>query len=64
MGSKTDFPLKDYYNNIYNSYDRVNRIFTFGRDISWRKKAAANVFNPIREVCWMSVPGPVILSWK
>ena len=40
MGSKTDFPLKEYYNNIYNSYDRVNRIFTFGRDISWRKKAA------------------------
>lgn len=52
MGSKTDFPLKDYYNNIYDSYDRVNRIFTFGRDISWRKKAA-------RE-CLQSNPGSVL----
>jgi demethylmenaquinone methyltransferase/2-methoxy-6-polyprenyl-1,4-benzoquinol methylase len=35
-----DYPLKDYYSKIYRSYDRVNRIFTFGRDVSWRKKAA------------------------
>ena len=37
---KADYPLKDFYSNIFGSYDRVNRIFTFGRDISWRKKAA------------------------
>lgn len=36
-----DYPLKDYYSHIYPSYDRVNRIFTFGRDVGWRRKAAA-----------------------
>ncbi len=55
MGSKSDFPLKEYYNNIYNSYDRVNRIFTFGRDISWRKKAVGECLqsNPesVLDVC-------------
>ena len=55
MGNKTDFPLKEYYNNIYNSYDRVNRIFTFGRDIGWRKKAAREClqYNPesVLDVC-------------
>ncbi len=35
-----DHPLKDFYADIYGTYDRVNRIFTFGRDRSWRKKAA------------------------
>lgn len=34
-----DFPLKDFYGDIYKSYDRVNRIFTFGRDVSWRRLA-------------------------
>lgn len=38
---KRDYPLKAYYGNIHASYDRVNRIFTFGRDVAWRKKAAA-----------------------
>jgi len=36
-----DYPLKEFYSEIFTSYDRVNRIFTFGRDVSWRKKAAA-----------------------
>jgi len=41
MGNnREDFPLQDYYSDIYQSYDRVNRIFTFGRDRAWRKKAA------------------------
>lgn len=34
-----DFPLKDYYKKIYKRYDLVNRIFTFGQDIKWRRKA-------------------------
>lgn len=42
MGNRReDFPLQQYYSDIYRSYDRVNRIFTFGRDRAWRKKAAA-----------------------
>jgi demethylmenaquinone methyltransferase/2-methoxy-6-polyprenyl-1,4-benzoquinol methylase len=40
-----DFPLQNYYADIYKSYDRVNRIFTFGRDRHWRKKAAAECLN-------------------
>lgn len=35
-----DYPLHSFYGNIHGSYDRVNRIFTFGRDRSWRRKAA------------------------
>jgi demethylmenaquinone methyltransferase/2-methoxy-6-polyprenyl-1,4-benzoquinol methylase len=35
-----DFPLHSFYGDIYGSYDRVNRIFTFGRDRSWRRHAA------------------------
>ena len=49
MGDKReDFPLQDYYSDIYQSYDRVNRIFTFGRDRAWRKNAAAEclAFSP------------------
>jgi demethylmenaquinone methyltransferase / 2-methoxy-6-polyprenyl-1,4-benzoquinol methylase len=38
--TKEDYPLKDFYSDIYGTYDRVNRIFTFGQDVSWRKKAA------------------------
>ncbi len=36
---QSNFPLHDFYAEIYSTYDRVNRIFTFGRDRSWRKKA-------------------------
>lgn len=35
-----DFPLHTFYGDIYSTYDRVNRIFTFGRDRSWRRRAA------------------------
>jgi len=38
--SKKDFPLRDFYSDIHPTYDRVNRIFTFGRDVAWRKRAA------------------------
>ena len=56
MGRTTsDYPLKDFYRDIVSSYDRVNRIFTFGRDRSWRRKAAAACLhsNPVRvlDVC-------------
>jgi demethylmenaquinone methyltransferase/2-methoxy-6-polyprenyl-1,4-benzoquinol methylase len=48
----SDFPLKDYYRDIYPTYDRVNRIFTFGRDRHWRKLAA--------QICLDSSPGSVL----
>ncbi len=35
----SNHPLQDFYADIYPTYDLVNRIFTFGRDRSWRKKA-------------------------
>jgi demethylmenaquinone methyltransferase/2-methoxy-6-polyprenyl-1,4-benzoquinol methylase len=38
--TRSDHPLKDYYSQIFETYDRVNRIFTFGRDTYWRKVAA------------------------
>ena len=37
---QTDFPLHSFYGDIHASYDRVNRIFTFGRDRSWRRQAS------------------------
>ncbi|MEN8227506.1 MAG: ubiquinone/menaquinone biosynthesis methyltransferase [Bacteroidota bacterium] len=44
--SRADYPLKDYYSDIYTSYDRVNRIFTFGRDVRWRRRAASVCLDP------------------
>ena len=35
-----DFPLQTFYGSIHATYDRVNRLFTFGRDRSWRRRAA------------------------
>ena len=50
-----DYPLKDYYKDIYEKYDLVNRIFTFGQDRSWRKKAVmeclANDPQRVLDVC-------------
>ncbi len=34
-----DFPLQSFYGDIHLTYDRINRIFTFGRDVAWRRKA-------------------------
>ena len=39
-GGQNDFPLHFFYGDIHANYDRVNRIFNFGRDRSWRKRAA------------------------
>jgi demethylmenaquinone methyltransferase/2-methoxy-6-polyprenyl-1,4-benzoquinol methylase len=41
-----DYPLNAFYGDIHGSYDRVNRIFTFGRDRAWRKKAAGELLKP------------------
>lgn len=49
---KPDHPLKDFYSDIYTTYDRVNRLFTFGQDVSWRRKAA--------RACLQSNPGNVL----
>jgi len=38
-----DFPLQSFYGDIHSTYDRVNRIFTFGRDKAWRRKAVAEL---------------------
>lgn len=50
-----DYPLKNYYKDIYVKYDLVNRIFTFGQDRSWRKKAVreclANDPQKVLDVC-------------
>lgn len=53
--SQSNFPLNDYYADIYATYDRVNHIFTFGRDRAWRGKAVRACLqeNPARvlDVC-------------
>jgi demethylmenaquinone methyltransferase/2-methoxy-6-polyprenyl-1,4-benzoquinol methylase len=51
-GAEKDFPLKEFYGTIYTTYDRVNRIFTFGRDVAWRRKAA--------KACLQGDPGSVL----
>ena len=59
-----DFPLHDFYGDIYTSYDRVNRIFTFGRDRSWRRKAAAELLvnEPARALDLCTGTGDFILE--
>lgn len=47
-----DYPLKDYYSDIYRTYDRVNSIFTFGRDVVWRRRAV--------KVCLEGDPGNLL----
>jgi len=37
------YPLHDYYSKIVGRYDIVNRLFTFGNDRKWRRKAARMV---------------------
>ncbi len=40
MDHHQDHPLHDFYSKIHARYDLVNRVFTFGRDRAWRRKAA------------------------
>lgn len=35
-----NFPLQRYYSRIYRRYDLVNRLFTWGMDVKWRRIAA------------------------
>jgi demethylmenaquinone methyltransferase/2-methoxy-6-polyprenyl-1,4-benzoquinol methylase len=65
MGNtREDFPLQDYYKDIYQTYDRVNRVFTFGRDRAWRKKAAAEclAFGPEKVLDLCTGTGDFVLE--
>lgn len=50
-----DYPLKEFYKKIYGRYDLVNRIFTFGQDRNWRKKAVeeclGNAPQQVLDIC-------------
>jgi len=52
---KQNHPLHDYYKDIYKKYDKVNRIFTFGLDKTWRRKAVTKLLEStpanILDVC-------------
>lgn len=50
--SRTGYPLNDFYSRIYRRYDLINRLFTFGMDVSWRKYTAAR--------CLENKPGKVL----
>jgi demethylmenaquinone methyltransferase/2-methoxy-6-polyprenyl-1,4-benzoquinol methylase len=59
-----DHPLREYYGDIYSTYDRVNRVFTFGRDRTWRRKAAESCLrsNPSRVLDLCTGTGDFILE--
>ena len=50
-----DYPLKEFYQKIYGRYNLVNRIFTFGQDRNWRKKAVeeclGNAPRQVLDIC-------------
>jgi len=46
------YPLNQLYSKIYKRYDLINRIFTFGNDQKWRKKAS--------EICLENNPQSVL----
>lgn len=64
VGTTKEHPLKDFYGDIYGTYDRINRIFTFGRDSLWRKKAASEClrFNPEKVLDLCTGTGDFILE--
>jgi len=51
-GRSENHPLKEFYSDIHPTYDRVNRVFTFGRDMAWRRRAV--------EACLVDNPGSVL----
>jgi demethylmenaquinone methyltransferase/2-methoxy-6-polyprenyl-1,4-benzoquinol methylase len=59
-----DYPLHSFYGDIHNSYDRVNRIFTFGRDRSWRRLAALELLKsgPVRILDLCTGTGDFVLE--
>ena len=64
VGKTEEHPLKEFYGDIYGTYDRVNRIFTFGRDVLWRKKAASECLrlNPEKVLDLCTGTGDFILE--
>lgn len=61
---KQNFPLNDYYKDIYEKYDLVNRVFTFGRDANWRKEAVVHCLenSPSRVLDVCTGTGDLILE--
>jgi demethylmenaquinone methyltransferase/2-methoxy-6-polyprenyl-1,4-benzoquinol methylase len=59
-----DYPLQAFYRDIHSTYDRVNRVFTFGRDRAWRKKAASELLQsrPARVLDLCTGTGDFILE--
>ncbi|MBN2699802.1 MAG: ubiquinone/menaquinone biosynthesis methyltransferase [Bacteroidales bacterium] len=49
---QNNHPLNNYYSTIYKRYDLVNRIFTFGMDRRWRKRAVSE--------CLETHPGKIV----
>ncbi len=61
---KQDFPLHDFYKDIYGTYDLVNRVFTFGQDKNWRRKAVAAILEnkPSRIIDVCTGTGDLVLE--
>ncbi len=59
-----DFPLQSFYGDIHSSYDRINHIFTFGRDRAWRRKAVIELLkkNPGRVLDLCTGTGDFVLE--
>jgi demethylmenaquinone methyltransferase/2-methoxy-6-polyprenyl-1,4-benzoquinol methylase len=59
-----DFPLQSFYGDIHSTYDRINHIFTFGRDRAWRRKAVAVLLqkNPVTVLDLCTGTGDFILE--
>lgn len=59
-----DFPLQSFYGDIHSSYDRINHIFTFGRDRAWRRKAVVELLrkNPVRVLDLCTGTGDFVLE--
>jgi len=64
MDHHKDHPLQDFYRKIHARYDLVNRVFTFGRDRAWRRKAAAECLRarPVRILDLCSGTGDFLIE--
>jgi demethylmenaquinone methyltransferase/2-methoxy-6-polyprenyl-1,4-benzoquinol methylase len=62
--AQAKYPLKEFYSQIFRSYDLVNRLFTFGMDKRWRKNAARKClsFNPGRVIDLCCGTGDAIIT--
>lgn len=59
-----DHPLKEFYSDIYPTYDRVNRVFTFGRDRHWRTRTATAMLehHPVKVLDLCTGTGDFVLG--